>query len=68
VEILVGFLGALIGKLSDRYFQLARHSGFRDDGSLPLRRETRHRKIKRQRATKLPATVPEPKRCATAPS
>jgi hypothetical protein len=26
MEILVGFLSALIGKLSDRYFQLARHS------------------------------------------
>ena len=26
MEILIGFLGALIGKLPDRYFQLARHS------------------------------------------
>ena len=48
VKILIGFLAALIGKLPDRYFQLARHSGFRGNGPLPLRGETRSRKIKRQ--------------------
>ena len=49
VEILIGFLAALIRKLPDRYFQLARHSRLSRQRASPLaRRDPSHPEIKRQ--------------------